>query len=252
MSSSLEIFGKNAVRFVSKNSPTILTILGATGVISTTVSAVKATPKALEKIKLEEDYQRKELTKLEVVKLVWPDYIPTAVMGGLTIGCLVSLNSIHAKKYAALASVYSLTDATLREYQKKVKESIGEKKEQRIQEEIQQEKIIKDPPTESNVIFTGDGEHLCRDMYSGRYFKSDINKVKQAAIIINSNLQQDDFVSLNDYYYELGLENVDLGDELGWSSEDGIVKITYGSHLTPEKVPCLAISFDTMPKMDYM
>ena len=34
-------------RFLSKNSATILTCVGAAGVIATTVTAVKATPKAI-------------------------------------------------------------------------------------------------------------------------------------------------------------------------------------------------------------
>ncbi len=40
---------------LSKNSPTILTGLGVAGVLSTTILAIKATPKALKLLELEQD-----------------------------------------------------------------------------------------------------------------------------------------------------------------------------------------------------
>ena len=62
--------------FLKRNSSTILTIVGAAGVVATAVTAVWATPKAL---KLLEDAKRdkgEELTKIETVQVAAPAYVP--------------------------------------------------------------------------------------------------------------------------------------------------------------------------------
>ena len=55
--------------FLTRNSATILTCVGAAGVIATTVTAVKATPKALLLLEKAKEEKGEELTKLEVVKV---------------------------------------------------------------------------------------------------------------------------------------------------------------------------------------
>lgn len=54
-----QLINKSVVR-LKKGSPTVLTCLGVAGVVATTVSAVMATPKAIEKIRKESiDYDDK-------------------------------------------------------------------------------------------------------------------------------------------------------------------------------------------------
>jgi len=57
--------------------------------------------------------------------------------------------------------------------------------------------------------------------------------------------------TLNDWFYILGLESTELGDELGWSTVDGsggIIDISIDSVLTPENQPCGSIRYNTRPK----
>ena len=75
-------FFKSTRTFLGKHSPEILTGIGVTGMITTTVLAVKSTPKAL--ILIEE--KKKELgtdklTTIEVVKAAWKPYIPALELG---------------------------------------------------------------------------------------------------------------------------------------------------------------------------
>ena len=64
--------GTNIKETLIKKSPEILIGLGVTGMISTTVMAVKATPKALQIVKKkEEEEENRELSKKEVVQTVW-------------------------------------------------------------------------------------------------------------------------------------------------------------------------------------
>lgn len=83
--------------FLKKNTSTILTCVGAAGVIATTVMAVQATPKALTLIKEEETIKGGDLTKLEKVKVAGPTYIPAAVTGVATIACIFGANVLNLR-----------------------------------------------------------------------------------------------------------------------------------------------------------
>lgn len=74
-------------RSLKKASPTILTCIGAAGVVATAVLAVKATPKADSLIKADSrrnhDGDPYAATKLEAVKSCWKCYIPRGVLPAL-------------------------------------------------------------------------------------------------------------------------------------------------------------------------
>lgn len=60
-----------------KASPTILTCLGAIGVVGTAVLSVQATPKAMVLIKAKKDEVKTDkLTPQELIEATWKCYIP--------------------------------------------------------------------------------------------------------------------------------------------------------------------------------
>ena len=61
---------------LSDHSPEILTGIGIAGMITTTVLAVKATPKALMLIEDAKEEKKDKLTVTETVKAAWKPYIP--------------------------------------------------------------------------------------------------------------------------------------------------------------------------------
>lgn len=245
------------IQVLSKNSPTILTGFAVAGLISTVVIAVRATPAAMTSIN-EAEWGKGEvrLTKKELVQYTWKIYIPSALMGAATIGCIIGANQIGMRRNAALAGLYSLTESTLKEYQQKVVDTIGEKKEQKIQDEIAQDRITNNPPKAEEIISTGKGETLCYDWLSGRYFKSDIEKIRKAENELNKDLLADNFISLNEVYDALGLPPIGIGEELGWSlwidDGDDLVSFTYSSQLTDAGKPCLVLKYAVVPRYDYM
>lgn len=99
-------------RSLKKASPTILTCIGAAGVVATAVLAVKATPKADSLIKTDSrrnhDGDPYAATKLEAVKSCWKCYIPAAATGVATIICIFGANTLNKKQQASLASAYAL------------------------------------------------------------------------------------------------------------------------------------------------
>lgn len=253
----------------SKHCPEILTGIGIAGMITATIMAVKATPKALILIEEEKDKQNekflkeakereqencKYISKLEplgVVKAAWKPYVPAAVTSILSITCIIGSHSISARRTAAFAAACRLSEAALAEYEGKVIETVGEKKNQSIKDKVAKSHIEKNPVTNNDVIITKKGDTLCYDAISGRYFKSDIDQIRKAENELNRNLTCDMYISLNEFYYELGLKPTRLGDELGWNINDGLLDISFSSQLADDGTPCLVIDYRIAPRYDY-
>ena len=243
---------KNAQLAISKHSPEILTGIGIAGMITTTILAVKATPKALKTIEAKKTEENKEkLTAAETVKATWKYYIPAAITGVTSIACVIGASRVHTKRNAALATAYKLSETALVEYREKVIETLGEKKEKMVREKIDKDRMEQNPVSKSQVIITDKGNTLCFDYHSGRYFKSDIDRIKKAVNELNRRMNIEMYVSLNDFYDELNLEHTSLGDELGWSLDDGLVEIDFSSQLADDGTPCVVMSYRVAPRRGY-
>ena len=249
---NLTKFVKSAQELVDKHTPEILTGIGIAGMITTTILAVKATPKALQLIDERKfDLEVEKLPPIETVKATWKCYIPAAVTGVASVGCLIGASSVNARRNAALATAYKLSQSALSEYRDKVVETIGEKKEQIIQDKVSKEKIENNPVSKNEVIITEKGNTLCYDSISGRYFKSDMEKIRKAVNELNRKMVYDNYVSLNEFYDELDLIHTSVGDELGWSMDGGFIDIGFSSQIADDGTPCLVINYDVAPKYDY-
>ncbi len=236
---------------IKKRSPEILTGIGIAGMVTTTVLAVKATPKAL--LLIEEKKEKDEddkLTNVEVVKTTWFCYVPAVVTGGMSILCLVGANSINAHRRAALAAAYALSESALKGYREKVIESIGEKKEIAVRDAIARDEIEKNTFTNREVIVSGKGNTLCYDAISGRYFYSDIEELRKAVNELNRQMIDEMYVSLNDLYYEIGLSDIRIGNDLGWNVDD-LIELRFSSQLAKNETPCLVLDYITPPKYAY-
>lgn len=125
--------------FIKKNGATILTCLGAAGVIATAVTAVKATPKAMFLLNEARKEKGEPLTKLEVVKVAGPLYIPSILIGVSSIACIVGSNVLNKQKQAALVSAYTMLDQSYKEYKNKVIELYGDETDKAVEEELVKE-----------------------------------------------------------------------------------------------------------------
>lgn len=236
----------------AKHSPEILTGIGIAGLVVTTVMAVRATPKALiliedKKKELNED----KLTPIETIKEAWICYVPAVLTGTVSIACLIGANSVNLRRNAALATAYTLSESALKEYQEKVIETIGEKKEQAIQDAVAKDRIEKNPVSTKEVIITEKGDALCLDYPSGRYFKSDREKINKAVNELNRRMRDEMYISLNEFYYEIGLSGIGIGDELGWNIDQGYIEPNFSCQLAEDGTPCLVISYFVGPRYDF-
>ena len=243
---------KGAKTFMTKRSPEILTGIGIAGMITTTVLAVKATPKALMLLDEAENEKNADLTTVEKVKVAWKPYIPAAVTCTASVACLIGASSVSARRNAALATAYQLSTSALTEYKEKVVETIGEKKEKVVKDKIAQKKVEENPVSTNSVIVTGKGSTLCLDSLSKRYFESDIEKIRKAVNDLNYRMMSEMYISLNEFYSELGLDTTVIGDDLGWNiSTDGMIEIEFSSQITDDGRPCIVIEYMVAPRYDY-
>ena len=244
---------KSAERVLTKYSPGILTGIGIAGMIGATFMAVKATPKALYLIETKkEEAEVEELTPIETIKTCWTCYIPATLTTVLSAACLIGASTVSAKRNAALATAYSISEAALREYQEKVVEVIGEKKEKAVRDAVAKDQIERDPVTKSEVVIIDSNSNtLCYEPLSGRYFKSTIDKIKKAEIKLDRQMIQEMYVSLNDFYWEIGLDETDLGDKMGWNLSKGYMDLSFSSQLADDGTPCAVIVYGIPPVYDY-
>ena len=245
-------FFKNAQATLSKRSPEILTGIGIAGMLGTTVMAVKATPKALKLIeeKKKEDNVEK-LSPVDVVKTTWKCYIPAAVTGVTSTACLIKATSINTRRNAALVTAYNLSKTALDEYKDKVVETIGEKKEKLIQDSIAKDKLDENPVENHEVFVTDKGTTRCFDGFSGRRFISSRDAIERAINRLNRSMVTNMYVSLNEFYRELDICPVDMGDVLGWNFDDGEIEVYFSAQVDTDGVPCLVVSYNVAPKYDF-
>lgn len=248
------IRNKNIVkleRLVSDNSPLILTAVGVVGTVTTAVLTGKASIKAFEDthaVSHEDEIIALNLTKVEVVKRVWKHFIPAVATGSLTIAAIVGANRIGTRRAAALASVYAVTEKAYAEYKDKVIETIGEKKEQKVRDEIAQDRVSKLPGANEVIIMGTDV--LCCDLLSGRYFESTMEDLKKAQNDLNYRILNDSYASLSDFYNLIGLSSTKYSEETGWRSYEPL-ELQFSTTLADDMRPCLAISFNIEPIRNY-
>ena len=255
MNSKINNFIKNTKCFLGKHSPEILTGIGIAGMVTSTVLAVKATPKALvllEEARTNEDGTLGDkLTIVETVKVAWKPYVPAIAVGIASISCIIGASRVNYKRNAALATAYALSERTLINYRDKVIETLGEKKEKEIRDKISQDEIDKKPISSSQVIITPKGNTLFMDSITGRYFRSDLDSIKKAVIELNMEISHQNYISLNEFYSNIGLDRISNGDNLGWNIDNGYVEIDYSTCLADNDEPCIVIDYISQPKYDF-
>jgi len=248
------------------NSGAILTGVAIAGTVSTAYLTGRASFKAakiIEQNSQEFDTEYNEITtetrvvgrpvELSTTKkigLVWKLYIPPVVMGVTTITSIVAANRLASKKIAALTVASGISERALQEYKDKVVEKLGLKQETNVRDEIAQDRVNNNPPNSREVIITGNGEVLCYDMLTGRYFQGSAEAIKRAENQINFEILNHMYASLSEFYDMVGLPPTSYTDSVGWTG-DKPVNVTISTTMSPDNRPCLAIDFEHQPMLDY-
>lgn len=168
------------------------------------------------------------------------------------IVCFWLANRINLKRLMSALTALGISTKGKEGLEEKIKELDGEKHLQKIKDEIDADRIKNDPPVQDKIIDTGLGTHLCYEAITGRYFYSNIERIKRAVVTCRDYLQKDGYLSVNDWFCELNLDTTDL--QLCWTAESidevNDFDIETSSQLTPEGIPVLVIRYQTNPTME--
>ena len=243
---------KALARLIRQKSPELLAGIGIAGMLATVVLAVKATPKAVRIIDKMKEEQNDPPKKTEIVKATWKCYIPAAVSGAASIACLMAALVLNSQRSAALAAAYALSETARKEYSEKVSEIMGEQKQKEIEDSVAKDKMEKVPVSKQEAYITEHGNTLCYDSLSGRYFRSDIEKLRRAENDLNKRMMSENYISLNEFYYEIGLSDIKVGDWLGWNiATTGLISLKFSAQIADDNTPCIVLYYGVPPEYDY-
>lgn len=242
---------RRVTKIAADNSPVILTAIGVAGTLATAYLSGKATIKAFieiqeEQLSMDLHGEDRSLTSKEKASLVWKYYIPPVATGAVTISCIIMANRIGTRRTAALAAAYVVSERAFEEYKTKVVERIGRGKEEKIRDEIAQDRVSNAPVESRQVIIAGTGEILCLEGHTGRYFQSDMESLRKAANDLNGMIIQDMYASLTDFYNLIGLPRTSGSDELGWNV-DSQLELAFSATIATDGRPCMVMSYKTAP-----
>lgn len=257
---------KPATDAIAKNSPHILIGAGVAGFVATVALAIKATPTAAD---IHEDYEGERLNQkshhkmgriddedlkrftresyVEEAKELAPVYLPTVLMGSASIACVLVGHRIQVKRGAAVLAAYSLAERTLETYQDKVIERLGEDGARELKQEVSNQLAVDDCPFDADYSYLPDGEGnvLCYDRVTGKFFKSTKERIREAEAAVNKRLIDEATVRLGDFYYELGIEDHSfVADAVGWDLGKCKPDVYFTSMLDDKERPCLVLNYD--------
>lgn len=240
-----------SIAYLKRNSATILTSIGAVGVVTTAVMAVKATPKAIRLLENATCEKGETLTTVEKIKITTPVYIPSIIMGVSTIACIFGTNILNKRKQASLVSAYTLIDSYHKKYRNKLIEIHGKEADEEIRNAIAREHcdfhlIGLDVPDRKMIFY---------DEISGRSIVRYEREVMDAEYHLNRNFTMRGYASLNEFYEFLGLPVTDYGATVGWSMSGGYSWIDFEHRLIAEDkkgMKLYSIDMTFSPDIDYL
>lgn len=256
-------FLKTAQRQIINNIPTILSAMAAVGTVASVCLASEASLKAKEVI--EEKESKNKLSKADKALIYVDSYLPTALMTTATLICIFGSNHVNKQRMAGIAGAYILSENALSEYKDKVDEMFGSKKAKKLEDEIKQDHISKNPPNEYNTVLPPyyggpDTLNLWWDEVAKRYFYCSAERIRKAELRANKELHISGFVSINDIYEMLELPPIKTGDDCGWeydlndpsNSRNREVSISIEGGLTEVDTPCGVMDMDPWPNSSWL
>lgn len=246
---------KATQKFVIDNSPGILTGFGVAGAVTAAVLTgraafrvgLDASTQYHEEILENNNHDEELLSNRHLVKTYWKEFIPGAAVLAGTVVCIVGATTVSSRRTAAITAAYKLSEELAEGYKKKVVETIGAQKEEKIRADLAKDRAEAAGGT-STFIIVG-SEVVFHDALSGRLFKNEMAKVEKAVNEINSQINNFYCASLTEFYEKIGLSGTPFSDEVGWNS-DQLLDPKYSATIVDDK-PVISIELRTAPIRGY-
>ena len=213
-------------RVVKKNLPTVLAGCATGSLLGAVYTAVKATFKAGQLIREEEErreetlpeYENKELTTQDKAMLVWKEYIPTFLFTTSACVFIWAGEKTGRERYIALMSAYKLSRQALDERKEAESDVLAESDRKLVDERA---RVLR---ADSVVIPKDDIPHVTKDGDETLYIESITktpfyakeNDVLHAFNVMNHKLNIEDRASVSDILDDLELRTSRASDIWEW------------------------------------
>lgn len=239
---------RTAEKFVTDNSPGILTGLGVAGAVTTAVLAGKAGYSSALLLQTDWANAGEEPTLKQEIGLVWKEFIPAASVGAVTVAAIIMANQIGSRRTAAITAAFKLSEQLSEEYKERVVKTLGLQKEEKMRAELAADKMNDNPPHAGMIVVVG-SDVLFLDELSGRYFHSQVDEVKKAVNDINHKVNNYFHASLTDFYELIGLEGTKFSDSVGWNSDE-LLDVQFTATIHADK-PAIMLGYNHGPILGY-
>lgn len=174
------------------------------------------------------------LSGMEKAEVILKSYGPAVLMELLSIGCFWGAHWIDIRRQAVLMGLATTAEEALREYQRKVQETLGKEGEKEIRNAQAQDFVNNNPPPQRTYILDGDTER--EYVYKGQYFRSTYYKIKEAQNLANHEMIQHMYFTESELMWLLDPDRRDLKPDsdsgsVGWNVDKLMVlDISWGTN----------------------
>lgn len=225
-------------KFWVQHDADILTAVSISSGIATTGLMYKNSPEIhdiiayyKEEIRRTKNPEKKKKLYLDAIRELNPLVTPLLILGTTSIVTSVASNRKQNKRIATISAGAAMTANALKEYEffkEEAKKALGEEKvkdvEKKAAEKAAKEIVVENAEV-GHAIKPLPGDKVYYDKWTGRQFSTNKKKIELA--IRNLELQvraladeDDDPVTLNDWYRLIGLEETEAGKVMGWNVSD--------------------------------
>lgn len=243
-------FIKRAAIWLGKHERVILTCVTIGAEVVAIYEAVKNGPKFEE---VTEKVKKDETTKKEAVKELAVPTVKILVPFAISSGATVLNHKKASETIASISNLYTITKTVSDEYKAQMEKELGPEKAAEIENRVFKDRADRTIHSMNGngygdmIHMTGHGTDRFYDAWSGRWFLSDINYIKRVVNDKNAQLQNDMYVSLNEFYADLDIPTTDSGREQGWNVDFGKIDVGFEACLDENDKPYTVMSFKSAP-----
>ena len=243
-------------KFVTDNSPGILTGLGVAGTLTTAVLVgrtaflvgMDASTQYHEAVQEGEPLPEHLLDRKYIVKTYWKEFVPAGVASVVTVTAIVMANHIGSRRTAAITAAFKISEQLAEEYKDRVVKTLGSKKEETMRSDLARERMERIGG--SDLIIVAGAESIFFDELSGRFFKIEMEKVRKAVNDINHKINNYYHASLSDFYDLIGLHKTTFSDEVGWNTDE-LLEVQFTATMLPDDRAAISINYNAKPIRGY-
>ena len=230
-------------KLIKENSSIILTSAAGVGTIATAYLSARASFQACRLIDLMEAQEGVADSHENQIRdrfwRVWRLYIPAAAVGSTTIAALIAGKRVDHNRILATQAGLAVCQRAYSQYRDAVIEEFGDRKDQALRAKVAEKQVAENPPS---AIVVGSGTVPCCELWTMRYFMADKQALAKAVNEVNARILKHDYATMDDFYYELGLEYTHSSGHSGWDSSR-LLELEFSSILHQDQ-PYLAFEYN--------